>query len=329
MELTLGSKSECFVFDAELFFRSHRGAFEAEVPTGLEIFDTILAHHASEGIEALQYGSRNLYLHRAHRDGDYVALLFHLTDPEVRDRDYAKPETRELRTALREEGEEPAFSAHVLIKVASEFDIRRAYPCIIQQTESLTRTVILDFINVILRRLFDEERDNPKRAGKKAKEAQRYKEKVLFRIHGILQAPFDQTIAGILGKGGRLEGLVVTEEHLADVPSGDETFPVRHASSVEMKLEDRPLGDRAKNFVLNYWNGFDRDGSKKLRVVLHDPENDTTKRVPIDLRNDDILQNAFIKKVRFLDFSPELKDCDEEVRDDLVQRMRGVADNVS
>ena len=44
--------------------------------------------------------------------------------------------------------------------------------------------------------------------------------------------------------------------------------------------------------------------------------------MPIDLSQDDILNSAFIRKIALTDFEQPLKECDAEIRADLLELMK-------
>lgn len=309
----MATQFEAKVFETEIQLKTYRNLFPADVPTGKEAFESLVQNHEQNRLPNLSFFGRTFYISDASHDGDWIKLLLHMTDPEIRDRDYADLTDGSLRTAARRDGEEPAFSSHVIVYVGNEFDTRRAYPCIIEEAESLSRTIIMHAINQYLDRLFAEERVRPEKNDRKT-----------FRVTASLRAPLDQTIEGMLNSGAKLEEIKVTENALKSVVHGDEAYEVEEKRQLSLKVEGRPFGDRARDLLSNFYGSLDRGNKKSLKVVLYDPENETHKTVPVNLKDDNILQNAFIRKVLLSGFSDPLKECDGVFREDLLEEMIGL-----
>ncbi|NIZ09707.1 hypothetical protein [Pseudooceanicola sp. HF7] len=315
----MATQNETNVFDTELFFMSYRNLFPEDVPTGRAVFEKLAEEHAAKPFPTLEYQARKVYIAELVLSGDWVDILFHLTDPEIRDRDYSNLDDGTLRTAERMDGEEPAFSSHVSICIATQFDTTRTYPCIIQETESLSRTLISISLNTYIKPLFYEEnRARPDKGDTKT-----------FRVTAKLQAPIDETLSGMIDNGGRIEAVKFVEQSLAQVVNGDETYPTQEQRSVLIKTDEKPTLDRAKDFITSFYSGFDRSGIKSLKVIVYDPENDTNKTIPVNLNDDNILQNAFIKKIKLTGFDTPLKDCDATIREDILTKMKGVRPNAA
>lgn len=307
----MASLFEAKVFDTEIHFHSLRKLFEESVPTGKVIFDTLKAAFDKDDLPAYEFEKRTIYLESFDISGNWVVLLFHLTDPNVRDRDYSNLKNKTIRTASRQPGEEPAFSSHVVIHVGNEGDLRRSYPCIIEEAENLSRTLIARVINLYVKRYYNEERVRPEQKDKKT-----------FQLSAQLRAPIDQTLEGLLQKGGAIEEIKFIEEGIASVVNGDEAFPVQEERQFRIKPEGRPTKDRARDFITGYWSSFDRRGKKSIRIVIYDAENESQKTIGIDPKQESVLENAFIKKERLTGFKVPLKECDVSVRDDVVAKMK-------
>lgn len=82
--------------------------------------------------------------------------------------------------------------------------------------------------------------------------------------------------------------------------------------------------DRARDILRSIYGDVDRNNVKSLKVVLVDPTNETQKIVKADLGKDDILSNAFIRKVLLDGFDTPLKECDSEIRADIRDKMKAM-----
>lgn len=311
----MANQFEANVLDSELHFYSYRKLFEADVPTGAQIVAALHERFEQGGLATIEYDARKIYIQEFDLYDRYAVMLFHATDPNVRDMDYSNIETGDLRTAERAPDEEPAFSAHVVICTDRSYDNRRSYPFIIEEAKALPRTIVAKTINTYLAPIFNCMRSRPQKGDKKE-----------FRVVARLQAPLDETVEGVLASGGRLEALKLRHESFESVVHGDEAYPVHEDRLMRIRVDGQPMGERARDLLKSYYSGLDRGQYKSLKIVLFDPESNANKTIPVDLSSDDILHNAFIRKRVLKGFKEPLKECDPNLRADLTQKMREIGD---
>lgn len=298
-------------FVGELQLYTYRNLFPNDAPKAGDIFKEIEALHKAKSLDGFVQGFANLSLRRIDlSEAGYAKLLFWLVNPSIPDSEYANTTTGKKRIATRRSDEEPVRSAHVLVDLRAKNDAKRCYPTSIEDVDYIPRSMVINFLNRCFKDHFSKQK---KRLDKK--------DTKLFRPMCIFIAPHSHTLDGVLDKGGVLKGVKWVQEQVVSSTFGDKTYPVFEHQDVQMTVKNKPTADHAKKILKDVWNGQKTTNLKGMKVTIED-EFSNPKTLSVDLKKNDILSNVFLKKSHLYGFSTPLGLCEEEIRTDMIDKMK-------
>ncbi|KIQ70944.1 hypothetical protein Wenmar_00319 [Wenxinia marina DSM 24838] len=298
-----------FVYEASIRLHTFYNYFPEDVPTAKEAFERLNGAFTKGDLLPVKQGLSELRIAEFEIVNSYAKILFHLSNPLIPDADLRNGRTNKIRTARRGKDETPVVSAHFIVNFAATGDGKRIYPAVLEETERLSRSAVVSLLNLYLDSQYREQRKNKK--GQKKN----------YSVRLAFIAPVDQTIGHLLEHGGKLKEVKIVRESMAKVTHGDKSYPIIKAQDVRLKTKDEPTGNKAKNILQRIWDDEDR-AVKSFKVLVGDPENESTKTVDVDLQSNSILENAFIKKTLLSGFKTPLRQCEDAFRADVFVKIR-------
>ena len=270
-------KHDFMVFQTVVQLKSARDSFPNDVPTARAVclkLESCLKENKKFDIidgDANDPSPRIFSIVEISVEGDHAAILFHATDPTVRDPSYKELNSGEIVESQRPQDAEPAYSAHAVINIASNFDDNRLYPLAIQDTDVMSRTRVLELINHFLKtEYYDKEKETTEKGQTK-----------VYQIMAMVIAPFSASIARKLANGADLLGIdTILEEPASPTAFGSggiahttvrRSTTFRKTASKEEKIEG----------IKKYWSNIRKGEYKSIKVRLNDPDNVTSKVVDI------------------------------------------------
>jgi hypothetical protein len=103
---------------------------------------------------------------------------------------------------------------------------------------------------------------------------------------------------------------------------GDAAYPVVEEEDMVMKIQNRPSGHPAKRILERIWSDYRQKSLKKLTVVIEDTAEERLKSVNVDVSRGNILDNIFVRQFNLGSFTPQLRLCEPQLRNDLVDEMK-------
>lgn len=304
------SSIERFGFLGLIYIHTYYNLFQNNVPTAANLFDELLRRH-DKNPYAFNQSTKTIKIREFKiSNSKYAEILFQMTDPSIPDHVLSDRDSGDLRTAERKQNEDPAISAHVLIDLNSPHDQRRSYPTCIENIDYLPRSLIIRFFNEWMAGCLSEERTDTKTGKKKT-----------FRPVVNFIAPLSQTIEQLLDNGGTLNGVQWVEEKLEDNALGDKAYPIQRRKDVRLKVMNMPTGPAAKEILRTVLPKDLTMLNRSIKVTIED-NNDRLKTIAIDPSKNNVLSNVFIPQAHFSGFNKPLKNCESNLRVDLLEKMK-------
>ena len=141
--------NERYVYTLETKIYTYRGYFDTQAPTGLELFNAMLGFHARNLINKHVFAKSTVTVNKMKIVDNIAYILFRITNPDILDNRYFSAQKDQLRDVNREGDEEPAISCHIMINLAPEYDVFRAYPTTLENVPYLSRSIVLYTLNNI------------------------------------------------------------------------------------------------------------------------------------------------------------------------------------
>lgn len=305
------NSEERYAFVGELELYTYKNLFPNDAPKAQFIFDELEKLHKSTSLAGFVQGHSTLSLVKIDlSETGFAKLLFWLVNPKIPDSEYANQTTGKKRIATRMAGEEPVRSAHVLVDLRSHHDAKRCYPTSIEDVDYIPRSMVINFLSRCLQDHFS----------KKKKRLIKNDNKT-FRPMCKFNAPHSHTLDGVFDKGGILKGVKWVEEQVVSSTFGDKTYPVFRHKDVQMSVKNGPTATVAKKMLTDFWNGQKTTKLKGMKVSIED-EFSNPKTLSIDLTRNNVLSNIFLKKSYFYGFSNPLGLCEENIRPDMIDKMK-------
>lgn len=303
--------NERYAFVGELQFYTYKNLFPNEAPKAQAVFEQIETLHKSKSLDGFVQGFSTLSLRKIDlSEKGFAKLLFWLVDPSILDSEYANQTTGKKRIATRFKDEEPVRSAHVLVDIRSMHDAKRCYPASIEDVDYVPRSMVINYLRRCFKDHFTKKKKRPAK-----------KDEQTFRPMCTFIAPHSHTLEGVLDKGGVLKGVKWVQEQVVSSTFGDKTYPVFENRDVQISVKNKPTSTFAKAILQDVWNGQKATNIKGMKVSIED-EFSNPKTLSIDLTKNDILSNVFLKKTHFLGFSAPLGLCEEDIRSEMIDKMK-------
>lgn len=305
------SQFERYGFLGEVHVYTFRNLFKNQVPLGLQLFNDLHALHCAGDIHVMKRAQKSIRIHEFQvSNSRYAEILFQLTDPSIPDNVLSDRKSGVLRVAKRNNTEDPAVSAHMLVDLNSQFDKIRKYPACIENIDYLSRSLMIQYFNEWMAAKLSQQK--VRRGEKEAK---------TFQPRFEFMAPASQTIQDALDNGGVLRGVKWVEDEFKEQTFGDKSYPVVKRTDVAMKIKNRPTGDAAKKVLSGLWKKAMSQQPKAVKVTIED-ENARLKTIGIDPSENNVLSSAFIAQAHFNNFKLPMAMCERSIRSDLTAMMK-------
>ncbi len=146
---------------------------------------------------------------------DHAELLFRIVDPDIPDNVLLDRTNGKLQTSKRMVTQDPAVSAHILIDFSSAHDQKKRYPCVVENIDFLSGSLMNSYSNLWMAQSFSQLKKRPAKNDVKT-----------FQPRIAFIAPHSQTIKNALGNGGVLTGGEWVEDRLQEAVFNDPAFQV-------------------------------------------------------------------------------------------------------
>ncbi|WP_225028548.1 hypothetical protein [Xinfangfangia pollutisoli] len=310
-----------WVLGEPLISTSHRYVFVCEIgistlydrfppPTARAVFQALAEKCKKGELPVKSTGLATGRIHDIRIDGDYVIILFRYSDPEISEGTAENIETRGLRRLELLEKEIHAVSAHMLIDLAEPHEATSAYPTIVENVDSVSRSLMMACLNTACRDFFTEKRRKPG-----AKVDQEYGVRLNLRGHQ------SSTIKSILSSGGVLLGVHLETASTKEDGFGEGKYPVVTKQQVEIQVQGRPTGEGAISWLKEKITSSRKEGLMSAKIVIEAEDRRKTEKLDLDLP--DITDDFLIRQTRLDGFETLLRSCENEIRNDLVEKMKG------
>lgn len=301
---------------------SHRYVFICEIgvatvfnrftpPTAREVFE-LLRDKCREGkLPVKSTGLATGKIEKITIDGDYAAVLFRYTDPEISESTAEDTDTKALRILALKPKELHAVSAHILIDISAKHDAKAAYPAVVENVDWLSRSLMIACLNAACTAFFTEKRRKPG-----AKEDQEYGVRLKLRGHQ------SSTLKNILSNGGVLHGLQLEGASVTDDGFGEGKYAVVTSQQYDIRIKGRPTGESAIDWLKRKVKSSKDEGIDTAKVVIESEGRVKTQK--LDLKLTDITENFLIKQTKLDGFKAPLRNCEPDIRTDLMEKMKKV-----
>lgn len=304
------SKTKRRAYVCEGHLTTYHNSFPA--PSMRELLDAVREKFEKDEIppHVLDNGKRIYRLRAIEEVGDdCVCLLIGMSNDDIPDGANEDKSTGKVRLLSRLGNESPALSAHVLIRLNPNPRNNITYATLVEKVTGLGLESIRRFLRHVFTETCDERRLQP--------ETNKLK---WYKVMIELQGHKSTTISNELSNGGKLSGIRFSNTELTSDGLGEEAYPVVTTRSVELKLQNKPTGEAAKEWLKKVI-GRSKDEYEEARIMIV-PEGANQKTSPLDMELEDVLSGYFIKDEEFGDFDTDLNTCEEKIRRDLVDRMK-------
>ncbi|WP_394224892.1 hypothetical protein [Paracoccus marcusii] len=278
-----------YVFFGQMVLKTYRNYFPNHVPTISHLFSSVKTAEISNP-SFIKQGKKEVHIKDLEVSNDLISILLEVADPEILDHYVYDTQKNTTRLHARNAHEVPVVSVHVVIDSSSKHDVKKIYPTAIENNPYLPRSYVMNVINSILSRHFNQEKDW--KVIKRKMERRMYSPRIDFG------AAANQTLDGMLTNGGSLAGVSWVDVTVKNAAQGMGTYAISKTQTVNMKVSGKPKAQDAFGIIRDLI-GKVPDGATSTSVIVID-ENDKEKVVGVDLTKPDILATVFIpqKKIQ-------------------------------
>lgn len=262
--------------------------------------------------------SRLMWCSRIAEDNDYVRIIIEVGDKNVTGVSFLHFQTHQTRDIDKEEEEGGHYAAHILIR--KNPDQLGRHLVLIEKVPGVHISSVKDHFAWVChdpayQKEAQDDDGNPKQ----------------FRAIFAIDGHQSKTIREAL-QTGTLQDIefISHEENHADGLDEDPIIQeVIHEARWEVKR--RVNEDQARgifNRIGEFFEGFRAGAADKHVFVRIKADNGQIKRTEVEHNADEILEQAFVQNEVVSDFNPPLTQRYEDFRDDMLQKMTQIADNM-
>ena len=310
------SNIERFVYNGVINVSTFRDNFPNDIPSADEIFSQLNSLHNAKKLSSTSYGKKEMSIADIdYKKGQYVAILFWITDPDILDNDYKNP-SGTIHRAKRRPGHIPSASAHMVVSLEDKHDTEARYPCVIENVAWVSKTLILKHLQAISSEHLSVRKPAPIDENKKRT--------LIYQPMLEFGASSLNTLGATLDSGTALKGVKWQEIESTDGTVGSKAYATQKRKDVFVSVSDKPTAGVAKQIINSIRANIPKK-SKKLSVIIEDTLG-KTKHVSVAAHQSDILASFFIPQELIGPFtSPYLNMCEDKVRNDVINYMLKIA----
>ncbi len=271
--------------------------------------DIILGFTKSEFDSHLLENGKKVYRLRDIKqiDDNHYCILVSMSNEDIPDNVNEEKDTGKLRELTRLENESPALSAHILINVNEVSEGSNLYLTLIENVSRISLSSIVGFLRKISRQTYPEKKEDPV-----TKKLKVYAPLISFLGYQ------STTVANMLNNSGKVSSLKFSTTEILSDGTGEEAYSVEKVKTVELKIKKGLSGVRGIEWIKNGVMS-NKDNYEDFRVTIASDDSRNSPTLNTDLQ--DVTQSCFIKQIEVKDFDSDLKSCEDQIRDDVVEKM--------
>lgn len=284
-----------------------------------DLFDALADRIAKNDVHrSYSKDARLMWCDDLAEDGQYHRLILQAGDKNVTGVSFLHFDTLTTRDIEKEEEEGSHYASHILIKKTP--DATGRYLILIEKVPGIYLSSIKDHFTWACNRADDqktvEDDDGQPKSFRPYFEILGHQSKT---IRDALRTGVLQDVELIAHEENHEDGL--DEEPVVQEVVHEARFEVKRRVSED---QARTVFQKARDFVRDFRGGAD-DTQMFVRIKA---ANGQIKRTEVNFDGDEILEQAFVQNEIVTDFDPPLTQRYEAFRDDMLQKMVEVADNV-